>query len=258
MATDPLHSFLADWQRMTTTGAADAALAQWQHQESSLTRFVSVAALVVELDRAEVDADYPACDELLHALLSAAGAGGAGSQIAAHLVTSRMVPAAGRIVGQLLSAARRCGRPVTVADARATVAGCLWEQVRTFPLARRQRIAGNLAAEVLAHSMRVLDCHPRCTGRAVPVDPAFLGSLGVVELQASEELVLLLAWAVTAHHISREESDLLLARWSEGTAPVPTRVLGERRGLPPRTVANRCTRAERTLAAAVRREGFAD
>ncbi len=252
MPADPLHCFVADYERLTATGAADAALHEWQRRDDFFTGFATAAALGTELDRIQVEADYSAGDALLHALLRIAGAGGSVSHIAALLVAARMVPAAGRIVGQLTSAARRSGRPVTVVDARATVAGCLWEQVRTFPLARRHRVAGNLAAEVLGHSLRVHDCHPRCTGRAVPVDPGDLTAPAVVERQASEQVVRLLSWAVTSHVLSRAQSDLLLARWATGDAPVPARVLSEQWGLPRRTVAHRCARAERALAAAVR------
>jgi hypothetical protein len=251
--TTVLESFSADWARLCASGAADAALTHWGRQEPSLAGFASVTELVAELDRADAEYDYTSSDALLHALVSLAGAGGSPSRAAAQLVAARMVPSAGRIVGQLLSAARRCGRAVTVADARTTVAGCLWEQVRTFPLTRRQRIAANITADVLAQSLHTHDCHPRCTGRAVAMDPAELACPQTPGWQASEELVRLLSWAVTAHHVSREQSDLLLARWAADTTPVPTRVLGEQRGLPQRTVANRCTQAEAALTAAARR-----
>ncbi len=257
MSTTVLQSFAADWARLCASGAADVALAHWAEHDPCLAGFGSVAELVCELDRSDTDGDYASSDELLHALMSRAGLGGSPAWVAAHLVAARMVPAAGRIVGQLLTAARRCGRAVTVADAHTTVAGCLWEQARTFPLGRRHRIAANLAAEVLAQSLRIHDCHPRCTGRAVPVDPAELGCPESPGRQASEELVRLLSWAVTAQHVSRAQSDLLLARWASGTDPVPTRVLGEQWGLPQRTVARRCMQAELALAAAVRRAAVA-
>jgi len=72
--------------------------------------------------------------------------------------------------------------------------------------------------------------------------------------------VRLLSWAVTAHHVSREQATLLLARWSsptppgdgKATTPVPTRVLGGQWGLAQRTVANHCTQAEAALTVAAR------
>lgn len=249
-----LQSFAVDWARLRACGAADAALKQWAWQDPRLTEFGSVT----ELDRTDAEGDYAASDALLHALMNVAGTGGSPSRAAAHLVAARMVPAAGRIVGQLLTAARRCGRAVTVPEAQTTVAGCLWEQVRTFPLGRQHRIAANLAAEVLAQSLRTHDCHPRCTGRAVPTDPAELGCPDAPERQASEELVRLLSWAVTAHHVSRPQSDLLLARWASAADPVPTRVLGEKWGIPQRTIARRCLQAEHALAAAVRQATAVD
>ena len=260
MSTTVLESFATDWARLCARGAADAALTHWAEQEPRLAEFPSAAELVTKLDRAERAGDYPGSDTLLHALLSVAGSGGSASRVAAQLVAARMVPAAQRIVGQLVTAARRCGRAVTLADAHTTVAGCLWEQVRTFPLERRQRIAANLDAEVLRQSLCTHDAHPRCTGRAIPTDPADLTPPGPVGPQASEELVRLLSWAVTAHHVSREQATLLLARWSsptppgDGTAttPVPTRVLGGQWGLAQRTVANRCTQAEAALTVAAR------
>ena len=260
MSTTVLESFATDWARLCASGAADAALTHWGEQEPRLAEFPSVTALIAELDRTEGTGDYAGSDTLLHALLSLAGSGGSPSRVAAQLVAARMVPAAQRIVGQLLTAARRCGRPVTLTDAHTTVAGCLWEQVRTFPLGRTHHIAANLAAEVLAQSLRTHDAHPRCTGRAIPTDPADLTPPGPVATQASEELVRLLSWAVTERHVSREQAMLLLARWSsptppdDGTAstPVPTRVLGGQWGLAQRTVANRCTQAEAALTVAAR------
>jgi len=255
MTITVLQSFAADWARLHAGGAADAALTYWAGQDPRLAGFGSVTELVGELDRADAEGDYATSDVLLHALMSVAGTGGSSSRVAAQLVAARMVPAAGRIVGQLLTAARRCGRAVTVADAHTTVAGCLWEQVRTFPLGRRHRIAANLAAEVLAQSLRTHDCHPRCTGRAIPLDPTELDCPDTSDWQASEELVRLLSWAVTALYLSRAQSDLLLARWAADSAPVPTRVLGEQWGLAPRTIARRCMQAERALAAAVQQAG---
>ena len=261
MSTTVLESFATDWARLCASGAADAALTHWGEQEPRLSEFGCVTELIVELDRAEGEGDYARSDTVLHALLSVAGSGGSAARVAAQLVAARMVPAAQRVVGQLLRAARRCGRAVTVADAHTTVAGCLWEQVRSFPLERRQRIAANLDAEVLAQSLRTHDAHPRCTGRAIPTDPADLTPPGPGGPQASEELVRLLSWAVTARHVSREQAELLLARWCSPTppgdcptsTPVPTRVLGGQWGLAQRTVANRCTKAEAALTVAARR-----
>jgi len=255
MSVDPLHVFAADFHRLHACGAAENALPRWQHLAPTLTRFGSVSALVSELDRAERDVDYDTADEVLHALLLVAGSGGDGSRVAAVLVAARMVPAAGPVVGQLLSATRRCGRTLSVAEARLTVAGCLWERVRSYPLTRTTRVAGNLRAELIKHSLIAEDVHPRCTGRAAPLDPAVLAEVAQDTdpgQQASEELVRVLGWAVGEHVLSRAQSDLLLARWAHGTQPVATRVLGERMGLAQRTVAHRCARAEQLLADAVR------
>ena len=260
MSVDPLHVFAADFHRLHACGAAENALSRWQHLAPTLTRFGSVSALVSELDRAERDVDYDTADEVLHALLLVAGSGGEASRVAAVLVAARMVPAAGPVVGQLLSATRKCGRTLSVAEARLTVAGCLWERVRCYPLTRTTRVAGNLRAELIKHALIAEDVHPRCTGRAIPTDPADLTPPCPVATQASEELVRLLSWAVTAHHVSREQATLLLARWSsptppgDGTAttPVPTRVLGGQWGLAQRTVANRCAQAEAALTVAAR------
>ena len=255
MSVDPLHFFVADLDRLTASGAADTVLSAWQNLAPILTRFGSVSALIGELDRAGLSADYDTVDVLLHALLLVAGSGGEASRIAATLVAARMVPAAGPVVGQLLSATRRCGRHLSVAEARLTVAGCLWERVRCYPLTRTARVAGNLRAELVKHALTAEDVHPRCTGRATPLDPTVLTEVvteAEVEVQASEELVRVLAWALGEHVLSRAQSDLLLARWAQGTSPVATRVLGEQMGLPQRTVAHRCARAEQLLADAVR------
>lgn len=255
MSVDPLHFFATDLDRLIACGAADTALVGWQSLVPTLARFGCMSALVCELDRAERDVDYDAADAVLHALLVVAGAGGDASRIAATVVAARMVPAAGAVVSQLLSATHRCGRTLSVAEARLTVAGCLWERVRSYPLTRTTRVAGNLRADLVRHALIAEDVHPRCTGRATPLDPTVLTeALAGTEVgpQASEELVWVLAWAVGEHVLSRAQSDLLLARWTQGSTPVPTRVLGERMGLAQRTVAHRCARAEQLLADAVR------
>jgi hypothetical protein len=260
MSTTVLESFSTDWARLCACGTADTALGHWGRREPGLAVFGDVTELMAELDRAGADADYTRSDALLHALVSVAGTGGSPARAAALLVAARMMPATRRTVGQLLSAARRCGRSVAVTDAQTTVAGCLWEQIRTSPLERHQKVAANLAAEVLAQSLRTYDCHPRCTGRAIPMDPADLAHPApAADPHASEELLRLLSWAVGVHYVSRAQADLLLARWSPPTArnnattgPVPTRVLGAQWGLAQRTVARRCTQAEAALTVAAR------
>ena len=255
MSVDPLHTYAADLERLITSGAADRALAQWQNLAPNLTRFATVPELISELDRAEHDTDYDTADEVLHALLIVSGSGGDASRAAATLVAARMVPAAGPVVGHLLAATRACGRHLSVAEARLTVAGCLWERVRSYPLTRRGRVAGNLRADLVRHALIAEDVHPRCTGRATPLDPTVLTEVlpdTSPDQQASEELLRVLAWAVGEHALSRAQSDLLLSRWAHGSTPVATRVLGERMGLPQRTVAHRCARAEQLLTDAVR------
>ncbi len=255
MNVDPLHSFITAWDQTVASREAITALHHWHEAEPELSKFTTPADLVAELTRASGCADYSATDAMLHLLLRVAGGGVAGSVTAATLVAARMVPAAGSVVGQLLSATRRSGRRLSVLDARGTVAGCLWEQVRTYPLGRSSRVAANLRAEVLKYSLMAEGVHPRCPRAGVPTDPTTLAELisdAPAGPRASEELVLLLSWAVTEHVLSRTQSDLLLLRWTDGTIPVPTRELALRIGIPQRTVAHRCARAEQLLAAAVR------
>ncbi len=255
MTVDPLHSLTTAWDKISASDEAITALHYWQKSESGLSAFGTPDELVAELTKASGCADYAATDAMLHLLLRVAGGDGAGSTAAATLVAARMVPAAGSIIGQLLSATRRSGRRLSVLDARVTVAGCLWEQVRTYPLGRSSRVAANLRAEVLKHSLMAEGVHPRCPRAGIPTDPATLAELisdAPTGPRASEELVHLLAWAVTEHVLSRTQSDLLLLRWTDGTIPVPTRELALRMGVPQRTVAHRCARAEQLLAAAVR------
>lgn len=255
MTIDPLHSLITTLDQMVASREATTSLHQWQETEPGLSQFDTLDDVVAELTRASGCADYAATDAMLHLLLRVAGGGGAGSVTAATLVAARMVPAAGSVVGQLLSATRRSGRRLSALDARVTVAGCLWEQVRTYPLGRSSRVAANLRAEVLKHSLMAEGVHPRCPRSGVPTDPATLVELisdAPAGPRASEELVLLLSWAVTEHVLSRTQSDLLLLRWTDDTIPVPTRELALRMGVPQRTVAHRCARAEQLLAAAVR------
>ena len=255
MTVDPLHSFTIAWDYTAAARDASDQLRSWHDAEDGLERFDTLDDVVAELTRASSCADYAATDATLHLLLRVAGGDGAGSTSAATLVASRMVPAAGSVVGQLLSATRRSDRRLSVHDARVTVAGCLWEQVRTYPLGRSSRVAANLRAEVLKHSLMAEGVHPRCPRAGIPTDPRTLAEL-ISDTppgpQASEELVRMLAWAVTEHVLSRTQSDLLLLRWAEGTTPIPTRELALRMGVPQRTVAHRCARAEQLLGAAVR------
>ena len=252
MATDPLHYYAAEWRRLRSTTGLSSVVDEWARTAPELP---GPAELTTALAAARAGLDYERSDALLHGLLRCAASAGQPGRVAAIAAAAYLEPAMGRVVGTVFTATRRAGREVSVDDIRATVAGALWETIRCYPLTRRRAVAANIAADVTQSALRTLDCHGRCRGRGIAMPPMSIcalveGDAQDHELNASEELVQLLSWAITEQYVTRAESDLVLRRWATGTKTTTVQVIADERGWTRRTANRRCNEAVAALTTA--------
>ena len=251
MVTDPLHYYAAEWARVLSGPGLAAIAAEWSRLAPELPAPQEMDAVLAE---ARERVDHDRINTVLHGLLRCAGAGGSASRVAAVAVAAQLEPGMGRVVTQVRGSLARAGRTVSLADVRTAVAGALWETVRTFPLHRHRAIAANVLGNTLNVALRSVDCHHRCGNHGVPVAPEDLREVALPApspTAASEELVLLLSWAVTERYVSSDESALVLRRWASGDKPVTAQVIADERGWTRRTTHRRCESVVATLRAAV-------
>ena len=250
MVTDPLHYYSAEWARVLSGPGLDAVAAEWSRLAPELPAPRELDAVLAE---ARERVNHDRTNTVLHGLLRCAGAGGCASRVAAVAVAAQLEPGMGRVVTQVRGSLARAGRTVSLADVRTVVAGALWETVRTFPLHRHCAIAANVLGDTLNVALRSFDCHDRCGSHGVPVAPEDLRevALPTSPIAASEELVLLLSWAVTQRYVSSDESELVLRRWASADKPVTAQVIADERGWTRRTTHRRCENVVATLSAAV-------
>lgn len=252
MTTDPLSFYSEEWRRFVAGPAASATLKRWAERAPALA---GVSDVSTELRVARVARDFDRTDHMLHALLVVSASRDSAATTASIGVAAHLVPGAVRIALQVQSALSRAGQTTSFADVRATVAGCLWEETRTFPLRRTHAVAANVLGDVLAMALRAHDCHPRVRGRGLPTSQEELDQLGAggtaAVMQESEELLHLLAWARVHDRLTAPQTELLLRRWTTESKPVSTRQLGAEMGCSQRTAARRCAEAELALALAV-------
>jgi hypothetical protein len=250
MATDPLHHYAAEWARVLSSPALGAVAAEWSRLAPDLPAPQEIDAALAE---ARERGDHDLTNTVLHGLLRCAGAGGSASRVAAVAVAAQLEPGMGRVVTQVRGSLSRAGRTASVADVRTVVAGALWETVRTFPLDRHRAIAANVVGATLNVALRSFDCHVRCGSHGVPVTPEDLRELAppAPPTAASEELVLLLSWAVTERYVTGDESELVLRRWASSNKPVSAQVIADERGWSRRSTHRRCENAVAALTAAV-------
>jgi hypothetical protein len=250
MATDPLHYYAAEWRRVLSSPGLGAVAAEWSRLAPELPAPQEIDAALAE---ARERSDHALTNTVLHGLLRCAGAGGSASRVAAVAVSAQLEPGMGRVVTQVRGSLSRAGRTASVAEVRTVVAGALWETVRTFPLHRHRAIAANIVGTTINVALRSFDCHDRSGGHGFAVAPEDLRELALPAppIAASEELVLLLSWAVTERYVTSDESELVLRRWASGNKPASAQVIADEHGWSRRTTHRRCENAVAALTAAV-------
>ncbi|WP_216216855.1 hypothetical protein [Amycolatopsis aidingensis] len=267
----PLASLQDQFSRPAAVARFDGALRDWALQERALAGTSSRARLRAVLGTR----DYDRHDAVLFALLQRAAAEGRDGVVAAELVLDAMAPAVPGIVGRVLRAMRVVAtsqgprRGVTGAGVSATedahdvqvmVLGHLWEVVRCYPLRRRRHVAANLVREAQRAALRSFGVYyQQPTVDVVSLDDLPAGGAlvdRVVERDASEELLELLAWAVESEWMDERATALLTARYfgdQIGRDGVATdRQVAAEIGVSQPTVTRHRQAAERQLAAAAR------
>jgi DNA-directed RNA polymerase specialized sigma24 family protein len=203
-------------------------LLEWGARERALARFRSP-------------------DELIRFLLRPGPWAARDAVLAALLAQARVEPLAGRVVlAALLPGLKRIAEEV-ILDARdreelwQLLLACAWERIRRYPLERRpSRIAANL---LLDARRRALDAFTRERGLRARLASAAPPSPAPPEA-ASGDVEVLLAKAVRAKALSREEARLILETRFYG---VPLASIATARGAPYDALRMRRRRAERRL-----------
>ncbi|MEV7038332.1 hypothetical protein [Amycolatopsis sp. NPDC051061] len=143
-----------------------------------------------------------------------------------------MLPAVPGIVGRVIRAARTAGIAVGIRrgvtgggvsaseesrDIQAAVIGHLWEQTRCYPLRRRHHVAANLVRETQRAAQRDFGVdHGQAAADVVSIDDDQVHRpLAAVpaEVDASEELLELLSWAVEQERLDEHSAAILITRY---------------------------------------------
>ena len=249
----------------------DQAMQAWAAQDPDLGGIGDSEDLLTVL----ATRDYTRHDAVLFALLGRAATLGRDGVTATEIVVSAMLPAVPGITGRVIRASRAAvgafgaRRGVTGggvspsednADIQASVIGHLWEQVRCYPLRRRHHVAANLVRETQRAALRELGVdYAQAAADVASIDAeGFRGPLAqpAAEVDASEELLELLSWAVEQNYLDEQATALLVARYFGdrfGRDGVATdRQVGELLGVSQPTVTRRRNRAVEQLAVAAR------
>ena len=198
--------------------------------------------------REPVLARFHSADELIH-FLHRPGAWAARDAVLAGLLAhARVEPLAARVVlAALLPGLKRIAEQV-ILDARdreelwQLLLACAWERIRRYPLERRpSRIAANL---LLDARRRALDSFTRERGLRAQPASAPAAPPAAAAKAADAEVELLLARAVRAGALSREEARLVLETRIYG---VSLASVATARGVPYDALRIRRRRAERRL-----------
>jgi DNA-directed RNA polymerase specialized sigma24 family protein len=210
--------------------ALERRYAAWREHDATLARFKRPAELMRFLRRRPSSAEE---DAVLGALLARA----AHDRGAGRLVLYALLPG-------LKSMARRALIGVDEREELwATLLACVWEQIGSYPLARRpRRVAANLLLDTLRVTLRRMRT-ARGSERSVAFE-LLEGQPAPSTPDEERELEVVLAHAVRAGALSREEAELVLVtRFEE----VPLAAFAAARGEPYNRVKVRRQRAERRL-----------
>ncbi|WP_067889145.1 hypothetical protein [Actinomadura chibensis] len=231
--------------RLRDDAVVNAVVARWARAEPAFAGLSSVA-LLEEAKSGPVDERV---DALLGALAHKAGSPIADAPIAARIALQMMLPKAVRI-------SRAHARLLPDADERDQLAVCcMYTAIRTLPA----RITHHVPPYLAWGAHQAMRREVLAQVRELPSDAVEAVAVPRAERNASEELGQLLAWAVARSVISRQDADLLAARY--GNEAVGRRhswknigdlqQIAEETGLSPAAIKQRCSRATRKLAAAV-------
>ncbi|MEU8632498.1 hypothetical protein AB0C38_10045 [Amycolatopsis sp. NPDC048633] len=227
-ANSPLTTLQVQFRRPRVVARFDQALCTWSAEELALSSITSHQ----ELNDVLATRDYARHDEVLYALLTRAGESNAEGVAATEMVVNAMLPAVPGIVARVVRAARAAGGGVGVRrgvtgggvsasedsrDIQAAVIGHLWEQTRCYPLRRRYHVAANLVRETQRAAQRDFGVdHGQAAADVVSIDDDEVRRpLAAVpgEMDASEELLGVLSWAVEHERLDEHSARILTTRY---------------------------------------------
>ncbi|WP_410633887.1 hypothetical protein [Amycolatopsis sp. cmx-4-83] len=227
-ANSPLTMLQKQFNQDRAVARFDEALNSWAGKSAALSGITCHQDLVAIL----ATRDYARHDEVLHALLSRAAEPGSSGVVATEIVVNAMLPAVPGIVGRVVHAARAAAGGVGVRrgvtgggvsaaedsrDIQASVIGHLWEQTRCYPLRRRNHVAANLVRETQRAAQRDFGVdHGQVAADVVSMDDDEVHRpLAAVpaEMDASEELLGLLSWAVSEERLDEHAATILTTRY---------------------------------------------
>lgn len=255
----PLYrGLLREWAQLHEAPSTAASVRRWARTEPALAGLHSPGAVVDAIDAAAGGR----ADDLLLALVRLFQAG---HQLAGRTALQALLPCLARKAAHV--ADRLCSGAVDTwaEDRRHLVVAEFWDVMAAYPADRRRRsVAGNLVLETLRRVAQVRRPEPD-----YPIDPYEISLADTYdhggrlrapghspeEPGSDEKLLRVIVWGLRNGTISRDEAQLLVEVY------MPSHTTGSglpdtaaRRGLTQEAVRQRCSRASRKLAAAVRLE----
>ena len=239
----PLYRQLTqEWAELHTTPSTPATVRRWGRSEKALAGFAMPGQIVDAIDAA----GHAQTNELLLSLIRLFQRG---HQLAGRVVLQALLP-------KLAKTATHAGGMCTSSsdtwaeDRRHITLAELWDVMADYPVDRRtSSVASNLA----------LDTLHRVTGARkppadLPVDPHDRAAAGT-DCPDDSDLLEVIAWGMRNATISQDEAQLLVASYlPERTSGFGFADVADQLGLSQAAVRQRCSRASRKLAEAVRAE----
>ena len=230
----------AEWARLCADGATSAVVASWSADHEALAGRTCLS----DIERAITGADRTDADRMLLALLYLTQNG---DELAARTVLQLMLGKAVRIANTY------AGRDTHENMEHVTVAA-LWSTIATYPTARRpSKVAANLAMD----TMRAVSGEFAYGRSESPAEPDVLADRLAAPDERAEappdlELIELLAWAVDHDVVTASDATLIVDIYAPAAGEPGGAEAAARHGLRWPAARQRCSRAVRRIAAAVR------
>ena len=198
---DVVAALEREWEALAMT-TLSGRLRRWSQREPRLAAFSTASELLGSLRR--LRGDHDAENAILAALLREART----DPLAARVVLQALLPGLKRLAGRLLHTAAERDELWSLLLAHG------WERIRSYPLERRpRRIAANLLLDTAHATLATLAAErssraQSCELEATPAEP----------VAAVDEVEVVLARAVRAGALSREEAVLILETRIEGVS----------------------------------------
>jgi hypothetical protein len=238
-----------EWAGLVSLPSVSSTLRRWSRTEPELLGITSLSGLLDRVDASRGTAE----DELLLALIRLTHSG---QQLAGRVVLQAMLP---KLV-RLTAGFRGAGAGVSAEEQRHAAVAVFWEVLHAYPVERRRSsVAGNLALDTLHELTR----HQRMPPDEIPIGPDELDhrlSAGARhqawdhahERAVRAELLEVIAWGQRVAAITPDEAALLLRVYLPGTLSCRRADVAAELGLSEPALRQRCSRAGRRLAEAVR------